>query len=242
MGTLPWRWTAAVDEQLLAHVHRVPSRDHAELLFGLAGMGIYALNRLPRRAAVECLELIVDHLLARAERRPTGIAWWTPPTARRPRGCYGVGPAHGSAGVIAFLARAYVAGIATHRVERALAAAVGWTLAQRLGPGAVSAFPFAVDPGRPEAPSHLGWCSSDVGIAASLLLAARAVDEPSWEGAALEIALRASERPFDRADVDDAGFCHGAVGVGHLFNRASGLPASAAWPRRPGAGSPMAWR
>jgi hypothetical protein len=64
-------------------------------------------------------------------------------------------------------------------------------------------------------------------VAAALLLAARCVGELAWERAALAIALRAAARPPEQAGVRDAGLCHGAAGLGHLFNRlyqASGEP------------------
>src|SRR5262249_35842253 len=40
-----------------------------------------------------------------------------------------------------------------------------------------------------------------------------------WEHAGLDIALRAAQRTPDQAGVVDAGLCHGAAGLGHLFNR-----------------------
>jgi lantibiotic modifying enzyme len=75
----------------------------------------------------------------------------------------------------------------------------------------------------------LAWCYGDLGIAASLLVAARAVGEEVWEAEALAIARRAAKRTnMKEAGMLDAGICHGASGVGHLFNRlhqATGDPA-----------------
>jgi hypothetical protein len=56
-------------------------------------------------------------------------------------------------------------------------------------------------------------------VAASLLLVARCAGETAWERAALSVARRAAERPSDEAEIFDAGLCHGAAGLGHLFNR-----------------------
>jgi hypothetical protein len=44
------------------------------------------------------------------------------------------------------------------------------------------------------------------------------VGEAGWERAALAIARRAAGWPADKS-VFDVGLCHGAAGVGHLFNR-----------------------
>src|SRR5262249_11275030 len=59
----------------------------------------------------------------------------------------------------------------------------------------------------------------DAGVASALLLAARAVNEVEWESEALEIARRAASREHLNAGVVDAGLCHGAAGLGHVFNR-----------------------
>jgi lantibiotic modifying enzyme len=45
------------------------------------------------------------------------------------------------------------------------------------------------------------------------------VGEPEWETEALEIARCAAAGPPEEAGVVDAGFCHGATGLGHVFNR-----------------------
>jgi hypothetical protein len=45
------------------------------------------------------------------------------------------------------------------------------------------------------------------------------VGEHAWESEALDIAHRAAQRPPEESGVVDAGLCHGAVGLGHIFNR-----------------------
>jgi hypothetical protein len=72
-------------------------------------------------------------------------------------------------------------------------------------------------------------------MAAVLTAAARSAARPGWERAARALALRAADRPFASSVVSDAGLCHGAAGVAHLFNRlyqASGEPRLADAARR----------
>src|SRR5262249_37627293 len=65
-----------LDEVLLEHLNRSPWPDSYDLIDGLVGFGVYALERGPRSAtAVACLERVIDHLAETAERRPEGIAW-----------------------------------------------------------------------------------------------------------------------------------------------------------------------
>jgi lantibiotic modifying enzyme len=241
-----------IDEALLDHLGQSPWAENYDLISGLVGFGVYALERLPRPAAVACLERVLDRLAETAEHRPEGITWWTDPAwlpaetrAKVPHGYYNLGLAHGVPGVIALLGRVCAAGVALGRARPLLAGAVRWLLAQQ-GP---CGFAYWVGPGGAEKPTRLAWCYGDPGIAAALLGAARGVDEPAWERAALAAARRAAHRPPEQAGVVDAGLCHGAAGLGHLFNRlfqATGEPwleeAASSWfqralaMRRPGRG------
>jgi len=117
-------------------------------------------------------------------------------------------------GVIPVLAAACRAGVAPDRASQLLDGAVAWLLAQRVGGG----FPYHGDGGERH-PARLAWCYGDPGIATALLAAARAVGEDEWRAAAVEIARGAARRDPGSAGIRDAGLCHGAAGLGHLFNR-----------------------
>jgi lantibiotic modifying enzyme len=220
-----------IDEVLLEHLERSPWPDTYDLIDGLVGFGVYALERLAvgadaaRLAAVACLESVIDHLAETAERRPEGIAWvscseWLPPDLREkhPARCYNLGLAHGIPGVIALLGRACAAGVAVEKAWPLLEGAARWLMVRRAMVG-TDGFPYCIEPGLPSVPARLAWCYGDPGMAAALLLAARCTGEPAWERAALAVARRAARRPPDEAEVVDAGLCHGAAGLGHLFNR-----------------------
>lgn len=213
-----------VDEALLGALDRSPWPGDYDLITGLTGLGVYALERLPRRSAAACLEKIVEQLAERSERRPEGVTWFTPPERLpqwqreiHPNGYYNLGVAHGVPAVVTLLAGAAAAGL--DRARPLLDDTVRWLLAQRLEPGAGSCFGTSFYPGEDPGTSRLAWCYGDPGIAASLLAAARAVGEPAWEEEAQSIALSAAGRSLETAMVRDAGLCHGAAGLGHLFNR-----------------------
>src|SRR5438093_719443 len=76
-----------------------------------------------------------------------------------------------------------------------------------------------VGPGITPAPTRVAWCYGDLGIAVALFLAARCVNESSWQNEALALARNVAGRPPEQSGVKDCGLCHGAAGVGHLFNR-----------------------
>src|SRR5439155_14253110 len=102
-----------IDVALLDHLNQSPWRGPYDLVYGLIGVGVYALERTPRPGAVACLERVIDRLEEVAVRGPEGIAWFTPPRhlpvtlrERSPDGHFNLGLAHGVPGAVAFLAEA----------------------------------------------------------------------------------------------------------------------------------------
>jgi hypothetical protein len=215
-----------IDEALLEYLNNAPWPDTFDLVDGLVGFGVYALERGPHAAAaVACVERVIDHLADMAEQRAEGIAWprsteWLPAELQEDRlgSSYDLGLAYGIPGVIAFLGRACAAGVAANRARPLLDGAVRWLLECQEKEGR-DGFPCRLDVGLPSVPAQLTWRYGDPGVAVALLLAARCVDESAWESAALAIARRAAERPPERAGIFDGSLCQGAAGLAHIFNR-----------------------
>jgi lantibiotic modifying enzyme len=172
-----------VDRWLAGHLAQPAAPGDHDLMAGLGGHAVYALERGDRR----CLEQVVERLGELAVADGDGLTW---PAAD---GRVNLGLAHGVPAVIAVLAACGAWGL--------LDGAVAWLLAQ---------------PARDE---RSAWCYGDPGVAIALLQAARAAGEPAWERAALELALGVARRAPEDCGVEDAGFCHGAAGLGHLLNR-----------------------
>ncbi|MFL6194203.1 MAG: lanthionine synthetase C family protein [Thermoanaerobaculia bacterium] len=215
-----------IDEALIAPLSRPNWPGEYDLVGGLIGVGVYALERLPRPSGKALLEQVVDRLAERADTMEEGRAWFTRPEGLpewqreiHQRGIYNLGVAHGLPGAFPVLAGACAAGVAVDRARPLLDDIVRWLLARRLEPGKESCYGTSYAPWEPLSTSRLAWCYGDPGIAATLLVAAQAVHEPEWEREARDVARRAAERPESTALVRDAGLCHGAAGLGHLFNR-----------------------
>src|SRR5262249_26009997 len=84
---------------------------------------------------------------------------------------------------------------------------------------APSAFPFWIGPDVEVVPARAAWCYGDPGIAAALLVAATSGHRADWQQIAIDLAERTAARPASTTGVSDAGLCHGAAGLGHIFNR-----------------------
>jgi lantibiotic modifying enzyme len=216
----------AIDAALLEHLSQSPWKGEYDLISGLAGFGVYAAERLPRPAAGLLLERILDRLDETSERCPEGLTWRTDPELLPdwqrqlcPNGHYNLGLAHGVPGVIGLLGLLCQAGVLAKRARPLIEQAVAWLLAQRL-PGVEDAsYATWLSADGPREPARSAWCYGDPGVAAALLLAAQATGEPDWERHGIALALAAARRPRERTGVVDAGLCHGAAGLAHIFNR-----------------------
>jgi lantibiotic modifying enzyme len=217
-GDLPLEIDGAL-RQLLSVVTEHPP---FELVGGLAGYGSYLVERLPHAGGAELLDRVVG--LLESSRDANG-AWfshpsWLPEWQRElmPRGHYNLGVAHGIPGVIGFLAAARKAGVRDRRVARLATDAVTWVLAQK-GIWPSSLFPSHIPPDSEPRQTRTAWCYGDLGVSAVLLSAAQAFERSDWRDEALAIARVAARRSFEDTKVSDAGLCHGATGIAHLFNR-----------------------
>ncbi len=252
----------AIDDALAQLLARAElDREPFDVILGLTGLGVYALERWPRAAAVDSANRIVAHFESRARRDRTGAYWWTAPAlllGRRrqeyPEGGVDLGVAHGVAGVIPFLARASALGAGSPSARALADDAVRWLLAQAVPGDAGPTIPYFIADGAPRLPARSAWCYGDPGVAAALLVAAEDACEPFWVEEATALGVRAAARPPHLSGVVDAGFCHGSAGLAHLFNRMFQLTGEARlaeaarfWLERtldlcaPGAPEPLPW-
>jgi lantibiotic modifying enzyme len=217
---------AAVDDALLSMSGAAAWNGLYDLVSGIVGVGLYALERTAVPSGRKLLELVVDTLDESAETGSAGTTWYTkpeliPPSARErvPKGYYNLGLAHGVPGVVGLLAQAHRAGVARDRAGRLLEASVPWLLAQALPPGGRATWPYFVGPGIDPQPARLAWCYGDAGVITVLLMAAEELQRTDWQDAALAALDRAAARPPGDSDVQGTSLCHGAMGLAHLWNR-----------------------
>ncbi|HEY5937046.1 MAG TPA: lanthionine synthetase C family protein [Kofleriaceae bacterium] len=226
----------AVDDGLLT-ILDAPQWDASyDLISGLVGFGVYFLERLehldtdkPRRG----LARIVEHLYRTREETAGGVSWFTrvellPEWQRAvsPRGHYNCGVAHGVPGVIGLLGKIAARPDAPPHARELCLAASTWLEAQRLPTRSPGWYPARAlrDEVEREA-TRAAWCYGDPGIAVVRWATALRLETPV--DSAIALARHCALRDPEACGVVDPGFCHGAAGLGHLFNRfyqASGEP------------------
>ncbi len=197
-----------------------------DLISGLVGIGVYLMEREHSPDAQSMLEHVIARLEETSEETPEGVRWLTPPEQlvehqrkQAPNGYYNLGVAHGVPGIIGFLGR-FCQRFPEHaRARRLLDGAVVWLLSRKQS-GAMGFFRGWESVGQSDAAgSRLAWCYGDLGVAVSLLLAARSVNKADWEQASLTIGEGCVGRLGKPDGVRDPGICHGSAGNMHLFNR-----------------------
>ncbi|MCY1044849.1 lanthionine synthetase C family protein [Corallococcus sp. bb12-1] len=215
-----------IDDALGDFLQTRPWPHRYDLVSGLVGMGVYALERLPRAGARHCLEAVVARLGELAERTPEGLRWKTVPEhveerlrEAQPLGGFNLGMAHGISGVLTVLGGAVASGVESAR--ELLHGGWTWFMSRRGSDTQSARFPTRVDlqhepltwPHRP------AWCYGDPGVALGLHTLARAVGHAEWEAQALALCRESARRWTDGGSVEDGGLCHGAAGLAHLYNR-----------------------
>ena len=214
-----------IDAAMFAALKPEPSPTDFDLMSGLVGLGVLALERAPSPVARGVLERIATWLDASAERTPEGLSWRTRPAslhpaarARFPAGCHYPGVAHGTAGVVGLLASMLTEDIAPATTRRLLEGAVEWLLTQEM-PGNHALFPFQLDAGDARAASRSAWCTGGPGISVMLWRAGEAAGDSAWQSRAMALARAAASRPLPEMGVKDACLCHGTAGLGLIYAR-----------------------
>ncbi len=215
----------SIDQNMQSFLEISPWPGDYDLISGLVGFGVYALERWRRPSGARLLEIVIDRLDEIARRKDEGITWFTPPELlpehqrkKATEGYYNLGLAHGMPAVIALLGMTHATGIATDKVESLLEGGVNWLLAQDLHEEQ-GAFGTTLIPGKPMESARSAWCYGDPGAAAGLLVAARAAKRRDWEDKAIEIFRRNTSRTAENSGVIDTGLCHGAAGLALVYDR-----------------------
>jgi len=212
-----------------------PNLTRVDVVSGLCGVGVYALERLPSRSASRCLDAVVEKLRMLAQWDARGAWWLSPPGAFNhadaPAGVEGwcdLGMAHGAGGVIGLLAQWAECGMTNTAAGHLLEAATDFAVATSRDYGNGTDLPsvVAVIGGR-LSEHHVSrerpaWCYSSLGAACAIARAGAVTGNPAWTNTAIRMA-RAHAARTDRAWMfpDDTGLCHGLAGNAHMFNRLS---------------------
>jgi hypothetical protein len=227
---------SATDEFVEGVLRQSPFAHPCDIRDGLAGLGLYALERMPHPSGRRLLELVVEKMGELASPVGDGISWPMPRSywsmhgrdATFPRGLFSVGVAHGVPPALAVLAGAHAHGVAREKADALLEKGFRW-MARLARPEGPPNFPFHThgDEPFPDPYGRFSWCAGNPGIVGVLWWAAHVWGHAGWRARALgwasAVAREALERPAPRS----SNLCCGTAGTAHVFHRlfrATGVP------------------
>jgi lantibiotic modifying enzyme len=194
-----------------------------DFLHGAVGNGVYFLSRMTNEKSKDYLKELIDQMDKLSHKDEDGARKWlsTLNFEEETKG-YNLSLSHGIASIIVFLGKVLETGIYNEKVSILLNGAVQYLLKYKLDREKfLSNFPSWISESDPLTASRLAWCYGDLGIGTALWQAAQSAGNKDWEKIAVDVLLDSTARKDIKENtVLDAGLCHGAAGIVHIYNRA----------------------
>jgi hypothetical protein len=216
-----------IDEQILSWIDNYPSQEDAELLFGVAGLGVYGLDHINHALGQRIVSGALHVIDERLERGADGsyvrlrAGRWDKPGASRRRGWKAVGVAHGNAGIAAFLAAVVRSSLGlADKAQPMLLDVTRWlvSVASHNSVYVFDSSPELTGKEDQKPPGRRGrssWCHGDPGVSLALLSVAGSLDDPELKAQSLACSQMAAGAVISRQDslagIQDCCVCHGAA-------------------------------
>ena len=198
-----------------------------DFLHEALGIVLYFMSRIPQKESLlSALQRFVTQLNLLSEKQSNSAIKWTSVIDHETQKTgYNISLSHGMSSIAVILSKLYgIKGTDQQMIRNLLQGGVNYILEQEIDKDKYGAFfpNFAIESTEQLHGSRLGWCYGDLGIAMTLWQAGIALQNESWKNKALKVLLFAAEkrRDLEKNFVNDAGLCHGAAGIGHIFYRA----------------------
>jgi lantibiotic modifying enzyme len=212
------------DELIKKELFIEKSFKNYDLLYGVLGYGVYFLERNKFTPQKENLNEIVDLLDEISIQKDYGIAWEDriERTENRNKELINLGFAHGIPSIIVFLS--YVNKATGYKKSLLLIdQAIQFLKSSELNYAKDSRFSLNLLDGEVgNFKTRLAWCFGDLGIGYALLKSGNLLTNNKSINYGIEILLSLTNKEIaDKSTgIIDAGFCHGASGVSHIFFKA----------------------
>ncbi len=211
------------DEYLYTWMMQQINHGEYDYLHGAVGIGVYFLSRTSNEKYREYLSDLVDGLDKIAIKEEDGaVKFLSVLNHENGETGYNLSLSHGISSIIVFLTRGIEQDINKEKATALLNGCVKYLLKNRLQgtDEYYSIFPNSISEGQKSNSSRLAWCYGDLGIGIALYQAGVLTNNKEWEEFALEVLIKCTERrDLMQNGVLDAGLCHGAAGIGHIFHR-----------------------
>ena len=190
-----------------------------ELLYGLVGVGVYALSRMGQLSGRKLCSLVVNHLQALAVESETQMFWRTPTGSvfirdNVPQPQIDLGVAHGNLGVLGLLQKLVEVEFEVEQTRPMLTKVLNFY--STITKGHESYLPSHLGG---EHKSLLGWCYGDLTSALLIIKSAKVLDSEAFYQFGIEVAQATLARKAEFEGLRDAALCHGAAGIALIYQR-----------------------
>lgn len=212
-----------VDQLFYDALNHQPWPGEIESVLGLAGYAPYASRRSKFTDQKALYGVIVDNFASVSNKVDDQQISWSQPENSvyrfekedRKQPEYNLGLAHGVPGIIAALIPGLKIDAIKDTTAQLVTQSCDWLLTQQ-NPNKEEEHCYASCSGEHHK-SRLGWCYGDLTIALTLARAGHALDRPSYVDEARRIALKTAKRDAESGFINDAGLCHGFVGLVSIY-------------------------
>lgn len=212
-----------VDGYLSSQMNAMLSKNNLDQLNGALGVGRYFLKRGQTQEVFTLLTYLEQHKIESEGE----IKWRRENWRKEGTYFYDFSLAHGVTGIMQFLISCFRNNIAKERCLYLIAGAARFLINNRQSfETAGSFFPGIINfedyqtGALTNDQSRLAWCYGDLTVFYILLEAAEVLEDQKLREIAIAGLLKNTLRKsFEETSVIDAGFCHGASGIVHIFNK-----------------------
>lgn len=163
---------------------------------------------------------VISGLLATAKHHKDGM-YWTYPLQGKAGNDISLGMSHGLPSIMAIVAKIRALNISARNCDLLIEKTANFLLAHRNNGASISMYPSMVNLENPgdNFNSRLAWCYGDPGVAAAFIYAGKATGKKEYLEEADRIINFIAQRNNESTWMNDGGFCHGTLGMAHIFNR-----------------------
>ncbi|CAH9050137.1 hypothetical protein PSECIP111854_00468 [Pseudoalteromonas sp. CIP111854] len=214
----PANLNESLDLHLISVLEDESEQIEYELLQGLTGVLLYALNRSQWATGEKLLNIVLEQLINKKIELSEGLAWPTHITSNFRFSAsqdveFNLGLAHGNAGTLGVLTKVYQK-YPTEKLREVIKNHAYWMLSQGIVKADHSYFGYC---NNDEKNSRLAWCYGDLCNSLVLWHAGKILGNDFIMNTAQKIALVAASLKLESSGVVDMALCHGAGGNAVIF-------------------------
>lgn len=208
---------------LINHADGFGKKNDFDFLHGASGIVFYLSHIQQYLPDNNYINTFVKDLRKEGIEDETTIKWITPMYIENNKPVYNLSLSHGISSLIIILCTLQQYAPENEEIEILIKKSVNFLTAQKkeiTTDANKSLFPGYISDHGSNMESRLSWCYGDIGNALALLNAGQLLNDERLIDEAVQIMLyNANRRDLGKNGILDAGICHGAAGLTHIFNR-----------------------